>query len=102
MSTPHRAYGKLRDIIERRGGTMTYQREGYQYGAWVISLNGKTATLKATGDQSFPDLDLLHAGAAEVAAPRRSPSDPEGHRQTAALRVWEWFPVHGLDSMQLR
>jgi hypothetical protein len=60
MSSSHRAYGKLRDIIERRGGTMIYQREGYPYGAWVISLDGKTATIEATGEKSFPQLDRLH------------------------------------------
>ena len=60
MTTPHRAYGKLREIVERRGGTMTYQREGFKYGAWIISLDGKTATIEATGEQSFPTLDRLH------------------------------------------
>jgi hypothetical protein len=60
MSTPHRAYGKLRDIIERHGGTMIYEREGTRYGAWVISLGGKTATIPATGEHSFPPLDQLH------------------------------------------
>jgi hypothetical protein len=60
MSAPDRAYGKLRDIIERRGGTMTYVREGSRYGAWVISLDGKTASILATGEHSFPQLDRLH------------------------------------------
>jgi hypothetical protein len=60
MSPPRHAYGKLRDIIEHRGGTMIYQREGYRYGAWVISLNGQTATIEATGEHRFPALDRLH------------------------------------------
>jgi hypothetical protein len=60
MSAPHRAYDLLRNIIEGHGGTMTYQREGSRYGAWVISLNGKKATIEAKGDQSFPDLDRLY------------------------------------------
>jgi hypothetical protein len=60
MSAPHRVYGKLRDIIERRGGTMTYEREVYQYGAWVISLGDKTKTIEARGEHYFPELDRLY------------------------------------------
>jgi hypothetical protein len=55
MSTDpeRRAYGKLRDIIERCGGSMTYRRQGYRYGAWKISLNGKTEIFKSTGKRDF-------------------------------------------------
>jgi hypothetical protein len=55
-----RAYGSLRDIVEKQGGTMVYQREGYQYGAWVISLHGKTAVIEASGYRAFPKLDSLY------------------------------------------
>jgi hypothetical protein len=54
-----RAYGKLRDIIERRGGTMAYRRQGYRHGAWEISLEGKRAIIEATGSRAFPPLDKL-------------------------------------------
>jgi hypothetical protein len=60
MATAHRAYGKLRDMIESHGGTMIYQRDGFRHGAWLIALNGKSATIEATGDRSFPQLDRLH------------------------------------------
>ncbi|MFH1021767.1 MAG: hypothetical protein V1809_00085 [Planctomycetota bacterium] len=60
MSPKKRAYGKLRDIIERRGGSMRFLRQGYRYGAWEISLEGKTAIIEATGSQSFPPLDKLY------------------------------------------
>jgi hypothetical protein len=60
MSTSQRPYGKLRDIIERHGGTMNYQREGYQHGAWIISVGGQTVTIEATGEKSFPELDRLY------------------------------------------
>ena len=60
MSVSDRPYDKLREIIERRGGTMNYQREGYRYGAWVISLGDKTAAIKATSEKSFPELDRLY------------------------------------------
>lgn len=55
-----RPYGDLRDIIERRGGSMRYERAGRRYGAWVISLDGKSAVLEASGNRSFPELDRLY------------------------------------------
>jgi hypothetical protein len=55
-----RAYGKLRDIIERCGGSMTYRRQGYRYGAWKISLDGKTKIFESTGNRRLPALDRLY------------------------------------------
>jgi 16S rRNA C967 or C1407 C5-methylase (RsmB/RsmF family) len=55
-----RAYGAIRDIVERLGGTMTYKREGFRHGAWVISMRKKQATVEARGNQSFPELDRLY------------------------------------------
>jgi hypothetical protein len=69
MSTAPRVYGKIRDLVESRGGRMTYQREGFRYGAWVIELGGRSATIEATGEQSFPDLDRLYV--AKVPNPTR-------------------------------
>ena len=60
ITTIHRAYGKLRDIVESHGGTMTYEREGTRWGAWVVLLDGKKAEFEATGEKSFPRLDRLH------------------------------------------
>jgi len=34
MSESGRACGKVRDLVEQKGGTMRFQREGYRYGAW--------------------------------------------------------------------
>lgn len=60
MTDARRAYGKLRDIIERHDGTMTYQREGYRFGAWVIRIGNNTKIIEATGEKSFPELDRLY------------------------------------------
>lgn len=60
MSEKNRAYGELRDIIEQKGGTMYFQREGYQHGAWIISLEGKQAIAEAKGNKSIPQLDRLY------------------------------------------
>ena len=59
MSDSHRPYGELRNFIESLDGTMIYQGKG-KHGAWVISLNGITKVIPATGEQSFPDLDRLY------------------------------------------
>ena len=29
----NRAYDKIRTLVEQRGGTMKYEREGYEFGA---------------------------------------------------------------------
>ncbi|HCS88734.1 MAG TPA: hypothetical protein DIW77_01405, partial [Chromatiaceae bacterium] len=55
MSESGRAYGKVRDLVEQKGGTMRFQRE-----AWVISLDGKQAIVEAKGNRSLPELDRLY------------------------------------------
>jgi hypothetical protein len=56
----YRAYDLIRTIVERLGGSMFYERQGYRYGAWVIRIGDKSATIEAGGDRSFPALDRLH------------------------------------------
>jgi hypothetical protein len=55
-----RAYGLIRSIVERLGGSMTYEREGYRYGAWVIRIGESSVIVEASGNQSFPELDRLY------------------------------------------
>jgi hypothetical protein len=60
MSSERRAYGLLRNIIERHGGSMVYRREGHPpHGAWITCLNGES-TYPATGERSFPHLDCVY------------------------------------------
>jgi len=56
----HRAYDSIRSLVERLGGTMVYQREGYAHGAWVIRIDDKALIIEAGGDRSFPQLDGLY------------------------------------------
>jgi hypothetical protein len=49
---------------------MTFVREGYLYGAWVIRLHGKHAELPSNGS-GFPELDELYVPKKEVASPKR-------------------------------
>lgn len=62
------AYDEIRSLVEQRGGTMKYEREGYEFGAWVIRIGGKTTVIEAPGDGSFPRLDRLYVP--RVANPR--------------------------------
>ncbi len=55
-----RAYNTIRTMVERLGGTMVYERQGYRYGAWVIKLGGKQRVVEAAGNRAFPELDGLH------------------------------------------
>lgn len=59
-TTKQRVYGKLREIIERHGGTMVYERDGFTIGAWILSLDGKEFVIESTGNKSHPDLDKLY------------------------------------------
>jgi len=55
-----RVYDAARSLVEGLGGSMTYEREGYRHGAWVIRVGADTIVIQATGNQSFPLLDDLH------------------------------------------
>jgi len=55
-----RAYDLVRSMVERLGGSMTFEHEGYRYGAWVIKIGKNTLVIKAGGNRSFPELDQLY------------------------------------------
>lgn len=55
-----RAYDKIRTLVEQHGGTMKYEKEGYEFGAWVIRLGGKTTVIESPGMGAFPKLDRLY------------------------------------------
>lgn len=59
MSAEHRPYEELRLPIEQRGVSMMHVREGHQWGAWVVSLDGKSCTFKSNG-RGYPELDRLY------------------------------------------
>jgi hypothetical protein len=54
-----RVYEEIRALVESKGGKMHHQREGYQWGAWIIELNGKSTPLLSNGS-GYPDLDRLY------------------------------------------
>jgi len=58
-ATQHKPYGELREPIEQRGGSMTHVREGFQWGPWIITLDGRTRTFLSNG-RGYPELDKLY------------------------------------------
>jgi hypothetical protein len=62
------AYDLLRRQIEQRGGSMIHVRRGYQYGAWIVTLNGKQKTFLSNGS-GYPELDRLYVPKAGITRP---------------------------------
>ena len=54
-----RAYGSIRSLVERLGGSMAWAKRGYRHGAWIITIRDKRLVIPASGQQSFPSLDRL-------------------------------------------
>ena len=57
--TGRRVYEELREGIEARGGTMEYRADGREGKRWIVTLAGKSATVKYE-DGLFPLLDALY------------------------------------------
>ena len=47
VGVSNRAYDLTRTIVERRGGSVFYERAGYRYGAWVIRLGEHSTVIDA-------------------------------------------------------
>jgi len=54
------ACDSIQGLVERLGGTMTYERAGYRHGAWIITFREQRVVLEASGNRSFPELDTLY------------------------------------------
>ena len=60
---PERAdYGHLRSIARHHGGYMRHVKKGHRYGAWKVTLNGKTTIFEGTGMHRLPALDKYYVG----------------------------------------
>ena len=68
-NTKKRAYGKLRTMVEARGGSMIYDGRGIN-GAWVITVDRKRGCFKAMGGRGFPKLDSLYVPDPAVSDPK--------------------------------
>jgi hypothetical protein len=55
-----KAYGLVHALVESLGGSMTFEKSGFRYGAWVITMGKISKIIEAGGDQSFPELDKLY------------------------------------------
>jgi hypothetical protein len=54
-----KAYREVLALLKSNGGKMDFVREGYQYGAWIITLSGKEHIALSNGS-GYPDLDALY------------------------------------------
>ena len=54
-----RVYEEVRSLLESKGGTMEFERKGYQYGAWILTWKGKNHIARSNGS-GYPDLDQLY------------------------------------------
>ena len=55
-----KAYDEVKSLVIQHKGVMRYQREGFCFGAWIVTLGDKSITIEASGEQSFPMLDQLY------------------------------------------
>lgn len=55
-----KAYKEVRSLLESEHGKMEFERKGYQYGAWILTWNGKNHIARSNGS-GYPDLDQLYA-----------------------------------------
>jgi hypothetical protein len=55
-----RVYDLVRSLVESLGGFMTYEKNDFRYGAWIITMGEKSKVFEAGGDQSFPEFDKMH------------------------------------------
>jgi hypothetical protein len=54
-----RVYEEIRGLVENLKGKLHFERAGYQWGAWIIWLNGKRRVIRSNGS-GYPDLDRLY------------------------------------------
>ncbi len=67
MKSPRRPYKELRTSIEQLVGSMIHVKEGYQLGAWMVTLNGRTKVFESNGN-GYPEFARLYVPA--VSDPR--------------------------------
>ncbi len=87
----NRAYDKIRTLVEQRGATMKYEREGYEFGAWIIRIGGKTTVIEAPGIGSFPKLDRLYVP--RIGSPRGWEDYYDELVPDAEAKLWEMLKV---------
>lgn len=77
-----KAYQELRDMVKSKGGSMRFEKQGYQWGAWIIEIDGKTRIFRSNGS-GYPELDNLYEPG--VAAPKHY----NDYTNTLVSMAWE-------------
>ena len=63
-----RVYEEVRRLVEEHDGTMKFEREGYQWGAWIVKIGNKQRIFLSNGS-GFPELDHLYEPKPEILQP---------------------------------
>jgi len=67
--TKRRVYEEIRGLVKSLKGKMNFERAGYQWGAWIIRLNGKRRIFRSNGS-GYPELDKLYQPKPDVREPK--------------------------------
>jgi hypothetical protein len=59
-----RKYEELRAGVEALGGSMVFERKGWRWGAWRVTLRNRSRAFPSNG-RGFPELDALYVPAVE-------------------------------------
>lgn len=54
-----KVYEEVHALLESKGGKMEFVREGYQWGAWILTWDRKKHIALSNGS-GYPDLDTLY------------------------------------------
>jgi hypothetical protein len=63
-----RPYQEIQELVNEHGGTMKHEREGYQWGAWIVRIGNKKRIFLSNGS-GYPELDKLYIPKPEVSEP---------------------------------
>jgi hypothetical protein len=49
---------------------MVHVKEGYRYGAWIVTINGKERVFEGVGNRTLPALDQYYKPRAGIKSPK--------------------------------
>lgn len=79
-------YQEIRDLVKEHRGTMIFQREGYQWGAWIVRVGNKKKAFLSNGS-GYPEIDHLY----KVKLGVTNPSHWSDYSLDLVESAWEKF-----------
>ena len=81
-----RVYEEIRALIEAHGGTMRHEKEGYQWGAWIVRVGANERIFHSNGS-GYPELDQLYKPKPDIP----NPNHWKDYSNTLIHGAWEKF-----------